>query len=221
MTSNTVKHGLLAGCLALACCVQMARAEDEAGFTPLFNGKDLTGWIGDTKGYVAEEGKIVCRPGGNLYTEKQYDNFVLRFEFKLTAGANNGLGIRTPPKGDAAYVGMELQILDDTSEKYKNIAPWQAHGSIYGLVPSKRGHLKPVGEWNTQEVTADGSKIKVVLNGVVIVDADLSTLEETPNIHKFEKHPGMKNTTGHIGFLGHGSVVEFRNLRLKPIAPAN
>jgi hypothetical protein len=141
----------------------------------------------------------------------------MRFEFKLTEGANNGLGIRMPAKGNAAYAGMELQILDNTAPKYANLKPWQFHGSIYGLVPAKQGHLKPVGEWNVQEVTADGTKIKVVLNGTTIVDADLVTLEQTPDIHPFSKHPGMRNTKGHLGFLGHGSVVEFRNLSIKEL----
>ena len=197
---------------------KVAAKSDETGFVPLFNGKDLTGWIGDTKGYVAEDKKIICRPGGNLYTKKEYSDFVLRFEFKLTPGANNGLGIRTPPKGDAAYVGMELQILDDTAKKYKNLKPWQFHGSIYGIVPVKRGHQKPVGEWNVQEVTAKGPKIKVVLNGETVVDADLSQIKQTPDIHDLKRHPGMHNKKGHIGFLGHGSVVEFRNVRIKDLS---
>lgn len=205
--------GLLMSCAGLA----ISHAEEESGFVPLFNGKDLTGWIGDTKGYVPEDGKIVCRPGGNLYTEKEYSNFVIRFEFKLTPGANNGLGIRTPPKGDAAYVGMELQILDDTAPQYKTLHDYQYHGSIYGIVPAKRGHQKPVGEWNVQEVIADGPKIKITLNGTVIVDADLSTIKQIENMHDLKKHPGLHNPTGHIGFLGHGSVVEFKNIRLKDL----
>ncbi|MHC5057464.1 MAG: family 16 glycoside hydrolase [Planctomycetota bacterium] len=190
---------------------------DAEGFEPLFNGRDLAGWIGDTKGYVAEDGKLVCKPGGKLFTERQYSDFVLRFEFKLTPGANNGLGIRTPSRGDPAYAGMELQILDDTSPKYAKLQPYQYHGSIYGIVASKRGHQKPVGEWNVQEVTADGPKIRVVLNGATIVDADLSTIKQTKEMHNLGKHPGLRNESGHIGFLGHGSVVEFRNISLKDL----
>jgi len=196
-------------------CALSSQSEDK--FTPLFNGKDLTGWTGDTKGYVAEDGKIVCRPGGNLYTEKEYSNFVFRFEFKLSPGANNGLGIRTPLKGDAAYAGMEIQILDDSAEKWKNLKSVQYHGSIYGIVPAKRGHLKPVGEWNTEQVVADGPKIKVVLNGTTIVDADLNNIKPCSDMHDLSKHPGLHNEKGHIGFLGHGSVVEFRNIRIKEL----
>ncbi len=189
---------------------------NETGFVSLFNGQDLDGWTGDTNGYVVRGGNLVCKPGGNLYTEREYADFVLRFEFKLTPGANNGLGIRTPLGGNA-YSGMELQILDNTAAKYNALQPWQYHGSIYGLVAAKRGHLKPVGEWNMQEVTADGSKVKVVLNGRTIVDADLATLEESDDIHAFKKHPGMHNAQGHIGFLGHGSVVELRNVRVREL----
>jgi len=207
--------------LAVLCPRQASSADQpnkgEMGFVSLFNGKDLTGWIGDTKGYLIEDEKILCKPGGNIYTEKEYSDFVFRFEFKLTAGANNGLGIRTPTKGDAAYVGMELQILDDSAERYKKLKPWQYHASIYGLVSVKRGHLKPVGEWNVQEVTAIGPKIKVVLNGTTVIDADLSKLKQSPKIHNLKKHPGMHNKKGHIGFLGHGSVVEFRNIRIREL----
>jgi len=200
----------------------------DPGFESIFNGSDLSGWIGDTTGYVVDDGQIICRPGGNLYTAQEYSNFIFRFEFKLTTGANNGLGVRTPPKGNAAYAGMELQILDNTAPKYADLKPWQYHGSIYGLIPAKRGHLRPVGEWNVQEVTAIGSKIKVDLNGVTIVDADLSSLAESePGRHPLSKHPGILNTSGHLAFLGHGAVVSFRNLRIKdlgattppPVAP--
>jgi hypothetical protein len=189
------------------------------GFVPLFNGKNLSGWIGDKKGYAAEDGKIVIHPehgSGNLYSEKQYNDFVLRFDFKLTPGANNGLGIRAPLEGDAAYLGMELQILDNSAEKYKDLKPYQYHGSIYGVVPAKRGHLKPVGEWNEQEVIADGKHITVKLNGVVIVDADIDEAS-VPQTMDGRDHPGLKRKTGHIGFLGHGSRVEFRNIRIKEL----
>ncbi|HUW60490.1 MAG TPA: DUF1080 domain-containing protein [Candidatus Bathyarchaeia archaeon] len=193
-----------------------AAGAEEEGYVSLFNGKDLTGWTGDTKGYVVENGNLVCKPGGNLYTEKEFADFSFKFEFKLTPGANNGVGIRAPLKGNAAYGGMEIQILDDRHEKYKDLQPWQVHGSIYGIVPAKRDHLKPVGEWNSEEIIADGRNVKVVLNGETIVDANLD--EATANGTMDEKpHPGLKNEKGHIGFLGHGSVIEFRNLRVKEL----
>jgi len=186
----------------------------EEGFVSLFNGKDLTGWVGDTKGYIVQDSTIVCKPGGNLYTEKEYSDFVFKFEFKLTPGANNGLGIRAPLTGDAAYKAMELQILDDTADKYKNLKPYQYHGSIYGVVPVIRGHQTPVGQWNTQKVIAKGNHIKVILNGKTVVDADIKKASENGTMDGRE-HPGLLNEKGHIGFLGHGSVVEFRNIEIR------
>ena len=195
-----------------------AIAVEEEGFTLLFNGRDLSGWVGDTEGYDVEDGVLFCIPekGGNLFTEGEYGDFVLRFEFRLTPGANNGLGIRAPMGGDVAYAGMELQILDDTAERYATLQPYQYHGSIYGIVPAERGHLKPVGEWNRQEVTCDGRHVKVVLNGATIVDADLDEAAEGGTMdHK--EHPGLKRENGHIGFLGHGARVEFRDIAIKPL----
>ena len=190
----------------------------EGGFSALFNGRDLLGWRGDMKGYVVENGVIVALPDGtgNLYAEKKYSDFDLRFEFKLTPGANNGIGIRAPLTGDAAYVGMEIQVLDDSADQYKTLNPYQYHGSIYGVVPSKRGFQKPVGEWNAEEIIARGRRITVILNGTVIVDADLDAASASGTVDHRE-HPGLKNAAGHIGFLGHGSHVEFRNLRIKEL----
>ena len=188
----------------------------ESDFTKLFDGKTLNGWIGGTKGYAVEDGKLICRPktGRNLFTAKEYSDFVLRFEFKLTPGANNGLGIRCPLKGAAHFDGIELQIMDNTAPRFKNLHPWQYHGSIYGVVSAKRGHLKPVGQWNSQEVICQVRRIKVILNGVTIVDADVDDAS-TPKTLDGKPHPGLKRTKGHIGFLGHGDRVEFRNIRIK------
>jgi hypothetical protein len=190
-----------------------------AGFKPLFNGRDMTGWVGNITGYYAQDGKMICDPkkaGGNVYTADEYGDFIFRFEFKLTPGANNGLGIRTPLSGDAAYQGMELQILDDTAAQYATLQPYQYHGSIYGVVPAKRGHLKPVGEWNSQEVVAKGRQITVKLNGETIVDADIDKAS-TPETMDHRPHPGLKRDKGHIGFCGHGDYLEFRNIRIKPL----
>jgi HEAT repeat protein len=194
-------------------------SEKDEGFALLFNGLGLTGWTGDAKGYVAENGKIVVHPdlgGGNLYTEKEYGDFVLRFEFKLTPAANNGIGIRAPLEGDAAYAGMEIQVLEDGSPVYWTLQPYQYHGSVYGVVPARRGVLRPVGEWNTEEITADGRRVRVVVNGTTVVDADLDQASAGGPIDHRD-HPGLARRTGHIGFLGHGSIVEFRNIRIREL----
>jgi hypothetical protein len=201
----------------MACALGCAAAE--SGFTPIFDGKTLNGWKligGKGRGYLVENGVLVCPAdgGGNLFTEKEYADFVLRFEFRLTPGANNGVGIRAPYDGDAAYKGMEIQILDDGHERYKGLKPAQFHGSVYDVVAAKQGFRKAVGEWNEEEITAKGSKIKVVLNGHVIVDTDLASVTD-PEVLK--KHPGLANRSGHLGFLGHGTAVDFRKIRVKEL----
>ena len=193
----------------------------EEGFTSLFDGTTLDGWIGNKQSYKVKEGTIVVDPeegegGGNLYTEKEYQNFIFRFEFQLTPGANNGLGIHAPLEGDAAYLGKEIQILDNTAEKYANLKPYQYHGSVYGVIPAKRGFLKPVGEWNQEEVYVNGSKIRITLNGTVIVDGDLQAASKDGTMDGRE-HPGLQKTKGHIGFLGHGDELRFRNIRIKEL----
>jgi hypothetical protein len=152
----------------------------------------------------------------NLYTAKQYGDFQLRFEFQLTPGANSGVGIRTPGKGDAAYVGMEIQVLDDTAPVYAALQPYQYHGSVYGVIPAKRGFLKPVGEWNAEEILVQGSHVKVTLNGTVIVDGDLVEASRNGTMDH-QAHPGLERTSGYIGWLSHGSVVAFRNVRIKEL----
>jgi len=194
--------------------------EKSQGFVSLFNGRNLDNWAGNKQSYAAEDGMIVIKPvddsGGNLYTDKEFTDFLFRFEFQLTPAANNGLGIRAPLTGDAAYVGMELQILDDSAPVYANLQPYQYHGSVYGVIPSRRGFLKPVGEWNYEEVTAKGTSIKIVLNGTTIVDGDIAGPRDNGTMDHRD-HPGLKNKTGHIGFLGHGSLVKFRNIRIKDL----
>jgi hypothetical protein len=197
----------------------LSEQEKAEGFVSLFNAQDLTGWTGSTKGYLVKDGNIVLDPklgGGNLYTVGQYADFVLRFEFRLTPGANNGLAIRAPLSGDPAYVGMEIQILDDTAAKYSNLMPYQYHGSIYGVVPAKRGYLKPIGQWNSEEVIASGRRVSVRLNGTIIVDADIDQASKPKTIDGRD-HPGLKQQEGHIGFCGHGDYVEFRNIRIKTL----
>ena len=190
----------------------------ETGFAPIFNGKDLSGWRGATGGYSVENGSLVCRKegGGNLYTEREYADFSVRFDFKLEPGGNNGLGIRAPLEGDAAYTGMEVQILDDDHASYKDIQPWQAHGSVYGIAAARRGHLRPAGSWNSEEVICRGRRVQVLLNGATIVDVDLDQAS-TPKTLDGKDHPGLKRAKGHIAFLGHGHRVELRNLRVREL----
>jgi hypothetical protein len=183
----------------------------------LFNGRDLAGWTGEKKAYEIKDGVIEFNPekaeANNLYTEKEYADFVFQFDFKLTPGANNGLAIRAPLTGDAAYTGMELQILDEKYKNYNELKPYQYHGSIYGVASAKQGNLKPAGEWNTQVVMANGPIIQVNLNGNQILKANTEKLSNSKTLDE-KDHPGLKRNKGHIGFLGHGDKVAFRNLMI-------
>ncbi|MFP6901881.1 MAG: DUF1080 domain-containing protein [Opitutales bacterium] len=194
---------LIATFIATACFAQGKEA------VSLFNGKDLTGW--KNAKYLVEDGVLVSK-GANLVTEKQYSNYVFEFDFLLPPGGNNGLGIHYPGNGNPAYSGMELQILDNSHPKYAKLKDYQYHGSLYTLKPAKRGHLKLVGEWNHQKVTIDGPLVKVELNGVVILKANLDEInKEKP------KHKGAQRRSGHICFAGHGAPVKFKNITIKEL----
>jgi hypothetical protein len=186
-----------------------------AGFSPVFNGADFTGWTGATENYQVIDGAIACKPGkgGNLYTQDEYGDFIVRLEYKLPPGGNNGLAIRYPGNGDGAYVGMtEIQVLDDDASKYAKLDPRQYNGSAYGMTASHRGYLRPTGEWNYQEVTVKGSTIKVELNGTIILDTDLSKVTQYMGN---SPHPGKDVKKGRFGFCGHGDPVAFRNIQIK------
>ncbi|ADY53189.1 protein of unknown function DUF1080 [Pseudopedobacter saltans DSM 12145] len=199
---------------------QLSEQEAKEGFKMLFDGSSLDAWI-PANGYsINENGHLWVDPsskfGGNLYTKEEFADFVYRFEFKLTPGANNGIGIRAPLQGDAAYLGSEIQVLDDSAEIYKNLKPYQYHGSVYGVVTAKKGYLKPMGEWNQEEIQVKGNRVKVILNGTVIVDADIKEASKNGTLDG-KSHPGLERTSGHIAFLGHGTEVFFRNIRVKKL----
>ncbi len=194
-------------------------------FEPIFNGRDLAGWTGDTAGYAVEDGVLVCKKGGKtLETQAEYGDFALTFEFRLGESGNNGIGIRVPRGGYPSRDGVEIQILDHDGPLYGREAeipgagrqrlswlkPWQYHGSVYGIAPAKTGALKPVGEWNTETIVAIDDHVMVILNGTVIVDAfldDSGVLDGSP-------HPGKDSRRGHVVLAGHDDRVEFRNLAI-------
>jgi len=202
----------------------LSPGEAAEGFVPIFDGKSLDGWVGldgTTDSYYVKDGMLICKATGkvHIFTEKEYADFILRLQIKLDPGGNNGVGIRTRKHKAPHLFGMEIQVLDD--DYYADGDPiklkdYQHHGSIYGVVPAKTGHLKPAGQWNDEEIVCDGRHVKVTLNGTVIVDADLDKVE--PLDHR--DHPGLKYDKGHISLHAHGNYgaeVFFRDLRVKEL----
>ncbi|MBA4717064.1 MAG: DUF1080 domain-containing protein [Verrucomicrobiales bacterium] len=191
-------------------------SDNDKGYQTLFNGKDLSGWHGAVNNYEVVDGSIMCKKGkgGTLYAKEEYGDFSFRFEFQLPPGGNNGIAVRSPGKGDPAWEAYEIQVLDDTAKKYAKLQPYQFHGSVYGLAPAQRGALLPVGEWNKQEITFKGSKIRVTLNETTILHQDISKIDLT----KVKKVPkGVNRSKGFIGFAGHSDPVKFRNVRIKSL----
>lgn len=188
------------------------------GFTPLFDGKTLSGWkpTGKADVWTVEDGAIVCKGGGGgwLLTEKDFSDFELRLEYRWGAPkGNSGIALRTPASGDPAYVGMEIQLIDDEGWPGK-LADYQRTGSIYDVQPAKPAKNKPVGEWNQVRVICQGRRVRVEHNGVELVDADLDAYPA-----KFERHPGLKRTSGKVGFQSYNVRVEFRNVAIKELKP--
>ena len=213
---------------------ELSAQEAKDGFEVLFDGEDMSQWIGNTIDYVPMNGAICVSAnygnGGNLYTQKEYSDFIFRFEFCfMKEGVNNGVGIRTPMGVDAAYEGMEIQILDHDAPIYKNLREYQVHGSVYGIIPAKRIKSPKLGTWNTEEIWVKGDRVKVTVNGEVILDGNIRKACKGNNVSKDgsktnpytvdkKNHPGLFNKSGHIGFLGHGEGLKLRNVRIKDLS---
>ena len=212
-----MKQTLLASAIAILITVPISAGGDPpSGFQSLFNGKDLTGWksTGNMEVWGAENGVIFCQGGGGgwLMTEKEFGDFELRVEYKMPKGGNSGVGIRAPLKGDPAYQGMEIQLIDDEGWPGK-LQVWQNTGAIYNVVPPKKINNKPIGEWNTIKITAKGRQITIINNGETLVDANLDDYVK----EHAAKHPGILRKDGHVGFQSYNKRVEFRNIFLKAL----
>ncbi len=192
-----------------------ADKEKPAGFEALFNGKNLTGWKvlgGKMDVWGADNGLLFVEGsgGGWLMTEKEYGDFEVRLEFKVPKKGNSGVALRAPLKGDPAYEGMEIQILDDAN--YEGLRPAQHTGSIYDVVPPSKDVTRPFGEWNQYRIVAKGRQVTVELNGTRVVDANLDDHKD-----RADKHPGLLRDKGHLGLQSHDGRVEFRNLYVKEL----
>ncbi|HMP02625.1 MAG TPA: DUF1080 domain-containing protein [Gemmatales bacterium] len=197
---------------------------------PLWNGQDLAGWrvVGGRAEVWRVDGDVLVANGsggGWLMTEQTYSDFVLELEFKIPEMGNSGVAIRAPTRGNPAFDGMEIQILDDRNyldeTKYKGLKPTQRTGAIYDVVPPSADATRPAGEWNTMRITAQGPKVKVELNGTTIVNANLDEhlyrAEKGPE-NPGEAHPGLGRSRGHIGLQSHDGRIEFRKVRIKKLA---
>jgi hypothetical protein len=206
-----MKAATLAACLFPLA----ASAAEPPDFLPLFNGRDLAGWSGD--GYQVEDGAIVCGPqGGHLVSARTFADYRLDFEFRLPPGGNNGIGIHYPGHGDAAFTGVEVQLLDDSAEKHRGLKPEQFHGSLYALAaPARKAPLKPPGEWNRQSIAVRGDAVEVRVNDALVTRARLAELQA-----KFPAHAGLPRRSGHLAFCGHGDPVAFREIRIAEFPPA-
>jgi hypothetical protein len=195
------------------------RAAD--GFVEYVNGKDLGNWQGAVDSYEIQDGAITCKPGkgGDLLTKDLFENGTIRIEFKLPKAGNNGIALRTPAGGYSAKDGLEFQVIDSDGYNEKQAAdgkpglePYQYHGSLYHCVAAKHGYLRPVGEWNFQEIDVEGQKIRITLNGTKILDVDIDTFDRSQIANPPK---GLDHRSGFIGFAGHHDPVQFRSFKVK------
>jgi HEAT repeat protein len=212
---------------------ELTPEEKKEGFVMLFDGTNMDNWQGNLDNYTLIDGTIYVDAaygsGGNLYTKKKYSDFIYRFEFQfMVLGVNNGVGIRTPMDVDAAYEGMEIQILDHDAPYYRDLREYQQHGSVYGIIPAKRVKFPELGTWNTEEIRAVGDHITVTVNGEVILDGNIREACKGHNVSAdgganeytvdHQNHPGLFNKDGYISFCGHGTGIKFRNIRIKDLS---
>ena len=187
----------------------------------LFNGSDLTGWQiinGQKDGWGVKDGILYTtgKGGGWLSTEREYNNFKLELEYRMSEGGNSGVFVRAPHMGDPAYTGMEIQVLDDYAEKYATLKPWQYTGSVYAVQASSPRVTWRAGEWQKMVIVCNGPKVDVTLNGTKIIDTNL-----IEHMDKLRKNPGLRRRSGYIGLQNHGSLVEYRNIQLTELRPAS
>jgi hypothetical protein len=224
--------GLLVGILAMAAAPasaadnELTAKEKKDGWILLFDGKTLSGWTTNTQEPGRRPVEDHCinphKCGGYMMIhDKQWDDFVLSLDFKITKGCNSGVFVRTfplepLPGKDVGFNGIEVQILDTDDAGYTDV------GAIYDLVKPAKNAMKPAGEWNHYVITCNKNIITVELNGKKVTEMNLDEWTQ-PNKrpdgtdHKFDhafKHHPRK---GYIGLQDHGSDCWFKNIKLLPL----
>jgi hypothetical protein len=198
------------------------------GFLALFNGRDLSGWQ-PAINWTVEDGVITLKNRTDrqehndnyLWTERQYGDFVLDLEFKVTQGTNSGVYLRTSNMKDPVQTGIEIQVASAAPGSRLGKG---SIGGIYDLVAPKTNALK-LDDWNHYTITCQGPRISVVLNGQPVSEASLDDYPEarkSPDgtANKFDKALKDFARTGYVGLQDHGSPVWYRNIRIKPLNPS-
>lgn len=187
----------------------LSEEERNEGFICLFNGRDLDNWWPFFKGKdsfrINEEGAIECYQGGagGLMTRDRYENFILRLEYKFKEpGANSGIHIWAPRSARQSKIGFEFQLMGDSDLREPHAT---STGAIYDVVPALTVATRPEGEWNEVEIQTKGSRVRALLNGILVQDINF---DEVPELR-------YRLRRGFIGLQDHDSYVAFRNIRIK------
>jgi Domain of Unknown Function (DUF1080) len=190
------------------------------GFVALYNGRDFTGWHvnrGKWDPWRARPDMISFsgKGGGSLQTDREYGDFELRLEYRISRGGNSGIGIRVPPGGWPSTDGFEIQILDDNDPRYAQLKPEDRHGSIYKHVAPKAHPFKPAGEWNRIDVRCEGPHVVIRVNDVEIHNVNLDDYRDSYGKGKIPL--GRRPRKGQIGFPSHDDPVDFRNIEIREL----
>ncbi len=185
---------------------------------PLLNGQNLAGWEGAggnaSDCWEVRDGMLVCTgaPGPWLRSQEQVGDFNLRLQYKLKPGGNSGVYVRVPSDGrhHGEGAGLEVQILDDASPRYRDLKPYQFSGSLYAIAPARPGTARPAGEWNSLEINCRGRHYRVRQNGQIVID---TSDRQFPELAERLVH-------GYLGLQNHSETVWFRQIRLGPACEA-
>lgn len=209
------------GCILIALLVlSVVHADDSKGFVPLFNGRNFAGWKGDTEAFFVATNKqgvaeirSVPMKWGDLYTRKQYSDFILRFEYSVGEYGNNGIGLRVnyPCRSASFDGGFQIVLRDDLA--YIGQETWRNDASIYGVMAAKNSAAKAPDKWNREEIVLKGGMLSVSVNGVEVLKANLDALSPADG----KTHRGLRNRKGHIALLSRKSNTAVRNLQIKEL----